>query len=186
MLVSELGLEDKAHLLQQLGRAEHARFFVTGFMRYHPKWSTNEWDKATRAFLTKEIHMSLQNATGRWGMEFHVRPCLQYRNCCLTCSQASILTPHQTDTFLSAFDNACPASGAPELLSTSWLVIMCCSFSPIMQEEYKACWMSLPLRLGICVGQIWSFFLFFAMDAYNIRVLQSQSFSCHNLTNDKC
>lgn len=162
MLVSELGLEDKAHLFQQLGRAEHTWFFVMGFMCYHPKWSTNEWDKATMGtFLTKEIHMSLQNAIGRWGMEFHVRPCLHYRNCCLTCNQASILTPHWTDTFFSGFDNACPANRAPELLNSSWLVTLCCSFFLIMAEEYKTSWMSLPLRLDF----------FFAMDVYNIRVL---------------
>ena len=42
MLVRELDGGDKDHLLQQLGRAECAKFFVLGFTRYHPKRNANE------------------------------------------------------------------------------------------------------------------------------------------------
>ena len=142
MLVRELDRGDKDHLLQQLGRAECAKFFVLGFTHYHPKRNANEWDEATAAFLTKEIHMSLQNASVRWEMKFHVKPCLCHRNCCLTCSQTSILTPYQTAALPLGLVLTVPvlltdwwstAVWAPELLNTSWLS---CAFpSYILQKK---------------------------------------------------
>lgn len=130
MLLRELDRGDKDRLLQQLGRAEHAKFFALGFTHYHPKRNTNEWDKAKAVFLAKEIHVSLQNASVRWEMKLHVKLCRCHRSCCLTCSQTSILTPYQTAALPLGLALPVPVLltdwwstvvWAAKILNTSWL-----------------------------------------------------------------
>lgn len=144
MLICELDRGDKDHRLQQLGRAERAKFFVLGFTWYHPERNTNEWDRATAVVLTKEIHVSLQNASVRWEMKLHVRPCLHHGNCCLTCSQTSTLdsSSDSRPSSRAGFYSACPASG---LMINSGLItsaikylmaILRFSFLYLMEEEY--------------------------------------------------
>lgn len=76
------------------------------------------------------IHMSLQNASVRWEMKFHVKMCLCHRNCCLTCSQTSILTPCQVASVRLGLVLTVPVLlmgwwssvvWEPKLLNTSWL-----------------------------------------------------------------
>lgn len=168
-LVCELDGGDKDHLLQQLGRAERAKFFVLGFTRYHPEWNSNEWDKATVVFLTKEIHVSLQNASVRWEMKFHVRPCLHHRNCCLTCSQTFPPTPHQTATLplgrvltvpVLLTDWWSTVVWAPEWLNTSWLS---CAFPSYISwkkniKHYTECLLHLDWKFFL--GQRWTYLLY--------------------------
>lgn len=112
-----------------MGGAELTKFFVLGFTLYPPKWNLmnetrQQWD------FWQVIHVSLQNASIKWEMKFHVKLCLCHRNCCLTCSQTSILTPCQVSSLhlglvltvrVLLMGGWSSVVWEPELLNTSWL-----------------------------------------------------------------